>query len=362
MKAPDLIKAVSTILEAHLVPMITGSPGIGKSDIIRSVAKTYNLFVIDMRLSQCDPTDMLGFPTHDGARMTYAPPIHFPLVGDSLPVKTWKNMVGEDGNPIVAEGRPMRSPDQTYDGWLLFLDEFSSAPKAVQAAAYKLVLDRQVGEHHLHERCMMVCAGNKASDNAIVNPMSTAMQSRMIHLEMEADVKAWIEWGAANKIDHRVLSFVQQRPELLHKFDPNHDDKTFACPRTWAFASKLIMHMPEVDTVAMQPILAGTISAGIAAEFLAHLRFYSELPSMDEILAKPLDVPIKDEPALYYAIGFMVAAYMDEKNAEPLMRFLGRFPLEFATVAVRAAIKRDRAILKLEPVREWTHTVAAEVF
>jgi MoxR-like ATPase len=58
MNSKDLQEAVITILAAGLVPNITGSPGIGKSDIIRGIAKQFRLKVIDLRLSQCDPTDL----------------------------------------------------------------------------------------------------------------------------------------------------------------------------------------------------------------------------------------------------------------------------------------------------------------
>jgi MoxR-like ATPase len=128
MNAHELKEDIIDVLTAGLVPMICGSPGIGKSDIIREIAKAFKLKIIDLRLSQCDPTDMLGFPTHNGVRMGYAPPEHFPLESDKLPIIQPEDFTyfGIDAN---APG------PQYYAGWLLFLDEFSSAPLAVQAAA-----------------------------------------------------------------------------------------------------------------------------------------------------------------------------------------------------------------------------------
>jgi hypothetical protein len=339
MKATELTESISKVLLAKLVPMVTGSPGIGKSDIVRSIAKKFNLFVIDMRLSQCDPTDMLGFPTHDGKRMGYAPPEHFPLEGDALPQKG-------DGSK--------------YAGWLLFLDEFSSAPTAVQAAAYKLVLDKQVGKYNLHDKVAIVCAGNKDTDGAIVNRLSTAMQSRMIHLELEPDIKAWLNWAVANKLDHRVISYLEGCPKDLHNFDPNHDDKTFACPRTWAFAAKLIDGQ-DVTPLHLN-ILNGTLSAGIAHQFNAYLLYCSDLPTIKEIIARPDDTPVPEDPALLYAVSHMAAAYIDEKSAVRMMRYLKRLPMEFGTVSIQAALKRNEELIKVDPIREWAHEIAAEVF
>ena len=90
----------------------------GKSDIIRTIAGLFKLKVIDFRVSQCEPVDMQGYPGVTDGRMTFHIPEYFPIEGDTIP-----------------EG---------YDGWLLFLDEFNSGNKQTEAAAYKLILDREV--------------------------------------------------------------------------------------------------------------------------------------------------------------------------------------------------------------------------
>jgi MoxR-like ATPase len=109
VKASQAISMITAFIRAHLVPMLTGSPGIGKSQIIHQIAADYKLKVIDLRLSQCDPTDLLGFPNIKGDRSGYVPMETFPLEGDT--------------------------PPKGFNGWLLFLDEFNSASPAVQAAA-----------------------------------------------------------------------------------------------------------------------------------------------------------------------------------------------------------------------------------
>lgn len=247
-----------------------------------------------------------------------------------------------------------------YSGWLLFLDEFPSAPLAVQASAYRLVLDRMIGEHPIHKRCAMVCAGNLETDGGIVNRISTPMQSRLIHLELEVDVRAWLDWAAAASLDHRVISYVEGHPDHLHQFDPNHNDKTFACPRTWHFAAKLVAN--KAPTPLLQKLLVGTLSAGIGHEFYSYLNYCAEMPSLDDILKRPDDITIPDEPAMLYATSHMAAAYLNETNADRLMRYIDRLPLDFGVSALRVALKRNEALLKIDVIRNWTHKVAAEVF
>ena len=335
MNSIELEESIIDVIQAGLVAMVTSSPGLGKSAIANKICKIFNLVMIDLRLSQCDPTDLLGFPSHNGDRMGYVPPEHFPLEGfDTLP-----------------KGK---------NGWLLFLDEFSSAPLSVQAAAYKLVLDRQVGLHKLHKNVAILCAGNKDTDGAIVNRMSTAMQSRLVHLELDVDVKTWLAWASENSIDYRVVSYIESRPEHLHQFDPNHNDKTFSCPRTWEFASKLIKG--KETSPRMLNMLIGTVSAGIAHEFNAHLSYCSDLPTIAQITANPNTIAIPDDPSLLYATSHMVAAYLEENNADKLMEYIKRLPLEFGTTAIRSALKRNKELLKLPPVRTWASDVASEIF
>lgn len=327
----DAVQAKEALVEcltAHLTPFLQGSPGIGKSAIIKAIAKEYNLKLIDVRLSQCDPTDLLGFPQVQDNRASYAPMTTFPIEGDEIP-----------------EG---------YDGWLVFFDEINSAPMSVQAAAYKIVLDRQIGEYNMHYNCVVMCAGNKETDNAIVNRLSTAMQSRMVHLELEVTSKAFIEYCHQAGIDHRVASYIEFRPDAVYNFDPNHHDKTYACPRTWEFASKLMSKWSgETISQSKVALLAGTLGEGTAREFIAFTKVYRELPKIKDIVKNPDNISFNDEPSVMYALSGSIAANADKSNIEPLMRFLRRLPAEFQYISLRSAVKRNAEILELESVRKW---------
>lgn len=321
---------VSDVIRAGLVPMLSGSPGLGKSSVLHAIADEFNLEVIDVRLSQCDPTDLLGFPTIDkeSGKSRYAPMEMFPLADDALPA-----------------GK---------DGWLLFLDEFNSAPMSVQAAAYKLVLDRMHGMHKLHPHVAIVCAGNKQTDQAIVNRMSTAMQSRLVHLELEIDHKAWDEWATKNGIDFRITSFIKFKPDSLFRFNPDHDDVTFACPRTWEFASKIVKQFPNEIPASKLALLAGTISEGMAVEFTAFCKIVDKLPSIDQIVSNPKKTPVpSDEPGTLFALSGAIGNAGNEKNLEALMTYVERMPLEFQVISMQDMLKRNRSLLQEPSIRKW---------
>jgi len=330
---------IQDLLNVDLVPQLHSSPGIGKSALARKIARKNNLKLIDIRLSQADPADFNGFPfiLHRESQNTkagYVPMDQFPVEGDPLSVKTWKD---ENNNGVIT-----RVPDTYYDGWLILFDEFNSAPLAVQAAAYKIILDKMVGMHNLHKRVRMMCAGNLVTDRAIVMRQSTAMQSRIIHLVIRVCNDAWRKWADEVKIDHRVKSFISFKPNLLHAFDPNHDDLTFPCPRTWEFISKIIAPMKEVLMVKL-PLLTGAVGDGAGREFFSYTKIYGEIPTLTEIIKDPENCHFGDDPSMQHALSGLIGFHMDGKNANQLCKFVQRLEIDFQALTFRAVLRREKA-------------------
>lgn len=335
VKLSQAVSMLGKYIKIGLVPMLHGSPGIGKSSIVQELARQYNLKLIDLRLSQCDPTDMLGFPTIINGRTAYVPPAHFPLEGDEIPAG--------------------------FDGWLLFLDEANASAKAVQSAAYKLILDRMVGQLHLHKRCVIVAAGNLESDNAIVEPMSTALQSRLAHIKLMNDVEEWIHWAEQADFDHRITSYIKFKPEALYSFRPDHEDLTYSCNRTWEFANRVVKATSDNDPDRL-PMLAGVISEGPAREFVTFTKIYLNLPTIADILMAPESIPMPNEPSILYALTGSIAPVMQDSNIEKFMPFINRMPIEFQTVCLREVMRRNKALVKHPAILAWTLKVGIELF
>lgn len=318
------VATIKRILGVRHVPIIRSSPGLGKSDIVRALAKEYRLKVIDIRLSQSDVTDLNGLPFRtDKGKAKFLPFEHFPLEGDELPDHP-------DGGK--------------YNGWLLFFDEITSAGKQMQAASYKVLLEKLMGNTPLHEDVYLCCAGNKKSDKAVTHEMSTALQRRLIHVNMRYDHRDFMAWGAQNGIDSRILAFLEFKPENGHKFDPDHTDHTFACPATWEFASDLIKGT-EV-TMADVPLLAGTVSAGVALEFASFCAVYANLPQVSDILANPKTAPVPQEASTKYAMSTHLADKMDASNVDAFVEYINRYPVEFRVITLRMINDRHPQFLR----------------
>lgn len=335
VRISEAIPMLEQYLLAKLVPMIWGSPGIGKSDIVKAIAQKYRLKLIDLRLAQCDPTDLCGFPSVQGNRAGYVPMETFPIDGDAIPAG--------------------------YNGWLLFLDELTSAPPAIQAASYKLILDRMVGNHPLHEKIAIVAAGNKETDGAIVEPMSTALQSRLAHMELVVDHAEWIDWATGAGIDHHITDYIRFKPGALYTFDPQHTDHTYAAPRTWEFANRVIQ-TAGLAHPQIRALLSGVLSEGVAREFVGFTEIYTRLPKMSSIEAAPEVVDVPDEPSILFALTGSISNHATTDNMGQYIKFIKRLPAEFQAICLKETVRRNKAMLAHPAVQSWTAKEGAALF
>ena len=162
---------------------IWGPPGIGKSEIVHQIgSEIKKSLVIDIRLSLWEPTDIKGIPYFDSNQntMVWAPPAELP---DAATAKK-------------------------YDTIILFMDEMNSAPPAVQAAAYQLILNRRVGTYHLPENVVIVAAGNREADKGVTYRMPAPLANRFVHLELSVNFDDWFQWAVTNDIHEDVVGYL----------------------------------------------------------------------------------------------------------------------------------------------------------
>ena len=235
MKASMVLDSLRVLVAARRPVFVWGSPGVGKSSVVRQLAEALKVRLQDVRALLLDPVDLRGLPFlgSDG-RSKWATPEFLP----------------QDGAGI------------------LFLDELNSAPAMVQASCYQLVLDRKLGEYTLPEGWAIIAAGNRDSDRGATTRMPTPLRNRFVHLEFEVDMQDWSEWAIQAGIRPEVIAFLRFRPELISAFD--REAQAFPSPRSWEFVSHIL------DSFGSQPnptieheVIAGAVGTGAATELSA---------------------------------------------------------------------------------------------
>lgn len=336
MNIEQLINNLKICANARVVPFIQGSPGIGKSDAVKQIAARNRFKLIDIRLSQCDPTDLNGLPKLDGERSTYLPFDTFPLEGEPLP--------------------------KGYNGWLLFLDEINAAPRSLQAAAYKLVLDRKVGNHNLHPNVVIMCAGNKETDNAVVNPLSTALRSRFINLVVEPDYENWLKWAynlpEDRAMDFRIQAFISWKGnDGLYNFKPENTSDVYACPRTWEFMNRILKTIGDKANLRdYTELLYGTVG-NIAEEFISYADYCTKLPPFKDILDgtaydsfKNKHFKIDEKFLLCNYVSAHTKEITTAKETANVIKFLDLFGEEFGIPFYAGIYQKNPALMQMPQI------------
>jgi hypothetical protein len=182
---------------------------------------------------------------------------------------------------------------------IIFLDELNSAPPAVQAAAYQLILNRRVGTYALPKGVDIVAAGNREGDRGVTYRMPAPLANRFIHLEMKIDFDDFQEWAVMNAVHPEVVGYVGFAKQDLYDFDPKSPSKAFATPRSWVFVSDLLKD-DDCDIDTLHNLIAGAVGDGLAVKFMAHRKIAGRLPKAEDILSgKVKDLSIKEVSAMY---------------------------------------------------------------
>jgi hypothetical protein len=270
---------ISTVLELefastdeghHTPVMLWGPPGVGKSQIISQIAARHGVKVIDIRLSQMEPSDLRGIPFRVENTVEWAVPAILP------------------------------DAERHGNKGILFLDEITSAPPSVSAAAYQLILDRKLGEYEVPEGWAIFAAGNRQGDRGVTYTMPAPLANRFSHFEVETHLDDWVSWAYSNNIDERIIAFLRFRPELLFDFDPAHNPVAFPSPRSWEFAHRALKKFENMPSLLL-PTFQACIGPAAGIEVNAFVNSLDKMPDLDAIIAGQ-DVAVPDEIDLQYAV------------------------------------------------------------
>lgn len=276
--------------------MLWGSPGIGKSDAVRTIANNIGkklnkkeININEVILSLFSPVDLRGLP----------------VINDEHTAAIW----------LIPEIFKMDSSDDILN--VLFLDEITTAPPSIQVVAYRLVLERAIGEHKLPDNCIIIAAGNKTTDRSVAYTMSKALANRFIHFEATANFEEWQEWAIDNNIDHRILGYLNWKKENLTNFNPENQDFAYATPRSWEMLSSVIKNYTEFTSI-INALISGTIGNEVAIDFINFCKNYNVLPNVEDIYAgKCLDYEIKDgDLGVQYALTSVLIFENSTKKTE----------------------------------------------
>jgi hypothetical protein len=327
MKATEIKETMQKLIASKIPLFVWGAPGIGKSSIVKQVAKEQELEFVDLRLSLMDPTDLKGIPFFDKE------------------------------NHEAVWAKPNFLPKDPHSKGILFLDEINTAPPSVQASAYQLVLDRKVGDYELPKGWSIVAAGNNESDRGVVYRMPPPLANRFVHLDMEVDFEDWKVWAYEAGIDASVIGFLNFEKEKIFLFDPAKNEKSFPTPRSWEYVDKVIK--TGLSSNLLYDTIAGAVGKESATAFLAFRSVMDSLPDIDKVVAGEVDEFSTDNQVLFALISGIVShIYHDNQpcKVDNVLKLSHQLPPEFAVMLVKDLQLRG---INIEQSSAWENWVKA---
>lgn len=318
MNLKSAAAALAAFLDTDIPAFLWGSPGVGKSSIVRQIAAERKWGIVDFRCSTRDPVALMGLPDIADDTAKWKVPDEFPQVGRDGP-----------------EG-------------ILFLDELNAAAPSMQAAAFGLVLDRKVGDYQLPPGWRVIGAGNKQSDRAAAQRMPSALANRFAHIDVGPDVDTTVKHFADKDMSPIMLAFLRFRPALLHNMEGS-DLRAFPTPRAWEQVAKVI---DQPSPLRMQ-LISAIVGEGAAGELEGFIRTYHNLPSLDLVLSNPNKAPVPENAAARFAIASGLARKVDEKTIGNGSIYMSRLPREFSIMFMVDAVRRDPGLSHTQAFVQW---------
>jgi len=323
--------------EGHHTPvMLWGPPGVGKSQIIADIALRHDAVLIDIRLSQMEPSDLRGIPFRVDSMVEWAIPAMLP-----------------DEQRHGPEG-------------ILFLDEISSAPPTVSAAAYQLILDRRLGEYAVPDGWAIFAAGNRQGDRGVTYSMPSPLANRFSHFEIEVNLDDWVYWAYEHGMDERLIAFLRFRPDLLFDFDPAHNPVAFPSPRTWEFAHRALQKF-DGRTDLLSGALQACVGPAAGIELTAFVDNLHKLPDIDAI-TRGESMPVPSETDLQYAVASALVARAIRAKGQGdgarvignILEYAGRFPQREMGVMLVSDLYRavGQDLCQVPQFNDWAKLVA----
>lgn len=296
---------------------IWGPPGIGKSALVQEFAAQIGLPCVSLLGSQLAPEDLIGVPQIIDGTSHFCPP------------------------RMIARSEP----------YCLFLDELNACSHEVQKAFYSLIHERRIGEYMLPPGSVVIGAGNRSQDSAIVKPMSSALLNRMVHIHLKVSHRDWLEWAEHNTIHPMVIDYIKLRPDHLWSAPPKHEEP-FSSPRAWHILSDALTEFgAQLSDEHLEVLAFGCLTPHHAGQFKAFARQAKSHYRLHAILKGEMGWPaLPEERDILYFLAQSFRAHLIKElpreksnterqkdlsfRAKGLLRELAAISLEMAQLVV----------------------------
>jgi len=214
-------------------------------------------------------------------------------------------VVRESGPRVEPVGEIARAAELAAGGTrvIVFIDELTTLPPAVQGAALRFLDSGVVGGVRIPPSVWRIAAANPPELAAGGYDLEAPTANRLVHIEWQLDPLEWADgfvgyWGRPPKVGDlaeqewararaMVAGFIRSHPDLLIRVpeDPVSRGQAWPSPRTWDFASRVLASFDGDPREAATAII-GAVGKAAGLQFV-EWAVRLNLPTVEELLADP---------------------------------------------------------------------------
>lgn len=258
------------------------------------------------------------------------------------------HVVDRDGKmvkiPISAATRsPLLPPLDAPKYGFVFLDEVMQATHDVLKPVARFVHERRIGEHKLAPGWGVLAASNRTEDKSGVVRGLSFLTNRQLIVDIEGHLDSWVQWAMQNDVHPYVIGFVKfKKGDVFAAKVPDDPDQPFMTPRSIVRAGEVLTVIDDLELASIA--VSGLIGRGSAAELMAFIRMADQLPSYEQIVAKPQATPVPKSPDACYAVTQMIASRVMPEDAVAVFKWLEQMPAEFQVACLKDSMARPDLI------------------
>ena len=255
---------------------------------------------------------------------------------------------------------------------IIMIDEFGKANPSVKLALLRLILERKIGSYTLHPDSIVYATTNKGSEG-VGDMLPPHARNRMTVVQVRKSTNMeWIEWGINNGIDHTLLGWCKDNPQLFYSFedvkDPDENPyifhpaagpsrAAFVTPRSLHAASDILRQRHAFDDQTLTAALMGTIGDRGAMDLMAFVKLSDQLPSLQSIKDNPKTAKVPDSAAAICMVVYRTLASIEGDWLNAWMDYMPRLDTEaqgmFANGVRAPKYSKQSMVMKNKKFTTW---------
>jgi hypothetical protein len=224
---------------------------------------------------------------------------------------------------------------------IIDIDEYGKANPAVKNALLRLMLERKIGSYELHPDSIIFATTNLGAEGVgDLLPPHARNRITVVTARKPSNME-WIEWGINNGVDHTLLGWCKDNPQLFASFEdvrdpsenpyiyhPKEQRAAFVTPRSLEAASDILKQRDLFDDQTLTASLMGTIGDRAAMDLMAFVKLADKLPSLDSIKTDPLNAKVPDNAAAVCMVVYRALATIEKDWIDNWMTYMDRLGKE----------------------------------